>query len=60
MKLFHGVKEAYQPRQMGYNTSGGFYTWANGIFYNNEFIKSDKYRGIVTLRTVIKSLDQLK
>jgi DNA primase len=59
MKLFHGVKEAVQPRQMGFNPGGNFYTWANGIYFNADFIKSDKY-GVVTLRSAISSLDQFK
>ncbi|QNF33075.1 DNA primase [Adhaeribacter swui] len=58
MKLFDGVIEAVQPRYMGYNSHGDFYTWANGLFYDGQFIKSDKY-GIVPLRKPIKSLEEL-
>ncbi|PSR56733.1 DNA primase [Adhaeribacter arboris] len=58
MKLFDGVIEAVQPRYMGYNSHGDFYTWANGLFYNGHFIKSDKY-GIVPLKIPVKTLEEL-
>lgn len=58
MKLFFGVPEADEPRYMGHNP-GGFYTWANGLFFEGEFYKSNKY-GIVQLRHVVDSLENFK
>lgn len=59
LKLFYGVKEATEPRYMGYNTGGNFYTWANGLYFNEKFFKTDKY-GIVELEHPIRSLDDFK
>lgn len=59
LKLFHGVPEAEEPKFMGFNQNGGFYTWANGLYYNRQFYKSDKY-GIVRLEHPIASLEDLK
>lgn len=59
LKLFHGVPEAEEPKYMGYSSSGDFYTWANGLYYNNEFFKSDKY-GIVQLQHPIESMEAFK
>lgn len=56
MKLFHGVKKAKEPSVMGWNKSGGFYTWANGILFKGKFFEADKY-GVVTLKKTIKTIE---
>lgn len=58
LKLFYGVKIADEPRFMGYNHAG-FYTWANGLFFDGSFYKSNKY-GIVQLRHRIDTMDDFK
>ncbi len=57
LMLFHGVKIAQEPKYMGYNSSGNFYTWANGLYHNGKFHKADKY-GIVQLEHPIKTMDE--
>lgn len=57
LKLFHGVKSAQEPKYMGYSPSGDFYTWANGLYYNGKFYKTDKY-GIVQLEHPIKTMEE--
>jgi hypothetical protein len=59
LKLFHGVREAEEPKFMGYNAAGNFYTWANGLYYNKQFYKTDKY-GMVELKHPIETMDQFK
>lgn len=59
LKLFHGVREAEEPRFMGYNPAGNFYTWANGLYYDKAFYKCDRY-GIVELRHPVPSMDEFK
>lgn len=59
LKLFNGVREAKEPKYMGYNPYGDFYTWANGLYYNGQFYKTDKY-GMVQLQHPIKSIDDFK
>lgn len=59
LRLFHGVREAEEPKFMGYNTSGNFYTWANGLYYNGEFYRNDKY-GMVQLKHPIKTMEEFK
>lgn len=56
LKLFHGVKIAEEPKYMGYNQSGDFYTWANGLSYKGEFYPTDKY-GMVMLKHNIKNIE---
>ncbi len=58
IKYLYGVKEASSPQYMGYNVSGGFYTWSNGL-YNGSFNKADKY-GIVQLTKKIASIEQFR
>lgn len=59
LKLFHGVREAEEPRFMGFNPAGDFYTWCNGLYFNNAFYKCDRY-GIVELRHPIDTMDDFK
>ncbi|QIX60893.1 DNA primase [Hymenobacter sp. BT18] len=59
IQKFHGVPEATQPRYMGYNPTGDFTTWANGLLFRGQFIKADMY-GIVTLRRPVASIEELK
>lgn len=56
VKLFSEVKMSEQPKFMGYNEHGNFYTWANGLWYNGRFCKADKY-GIVAIERPIASLE---
>lgn len=58
-KIFHGVKKAIEPSYMGWNLQGKFYTWANGIFYDGQFFKADKY-GMVMLKIPIATMDDFK
>lgn len=57
LKLFYGVREAKEPKYMGFSSSGGFYTWANGLFHNGEFYPTDKY-GMVHLEHRIESMEE--
>lgn len=59
LKLFHGVKEAEEPKYMGWSSSGNFYTWANGLYFQRAFYKSDRY-GIVQLEHPITSMEDFK
>ena len=59
LKLFHGVREAEEPKFMGYNSAGDFYTWSNGLYFNGSFYKTDKY-GMVELKHAIDSMDNFK
>ncbi len=58
LKLFNGVKEVTIPQFMGYNKTGDFFTWANGLF-DGSFNKADKY-GIVQLSSGIKTIEQFR
>ena len=58
IKLFHGVKEAIEPKYMGQHNND-FFVWANGLLYRNEMHKSDKY-GMSELKVPIKTFEQFK
>lgn len=59
LKLFNGVKEASEPQYMGYNPYHKHYTWANGLSYNGNFYKADKY-GIVTIQKSVTDMESFK
>ena len=58
-KLTEGVREAQQPEHLGYETSVGFYTWANGLFYQQKFYEADEH-GMVTLPLVMTTMDEVR
>lgn len=59
LKILHGVRDAYEPKYMGYSSHGDFYTWANGLYFDGQFYPSDKY-GMVELEHSIDSVDDFK
>ncbi|MGD1959127.1 MAG: hypothetical protein ACFB2Y_09735 [Fulvivirga sp.] len=58
-KLFHGVKKAIEPKYMGWNIEGKFYTWANGLYNEGHFFKADKY-GMVQIKIPITTINDFK
>lgn len=59
LKVFYGTRRAAEPKFMGYNQHGDFYTWANGLYYRGEFFKTNKH-GIVDLRHPIEDMEAFK
>lgn len=57
-RKFDEAPEAEAINYMGYNNSGGFTTWANGLLHNKEFVEADKY-GIVQLPRTLESIDDI-
>ena len=58
IKEFNGVPQATQPRYMGWNPAG-FMTWANGLYFDGQFVEADPY-GIVTLRRPLPTPEQVR
>lgn len=56
LKVFYGTRRAAEPKFMGYNPHGDFYTWANGLYYRGEFYKTNKH-GVVDLRHPIEDME---
>lgn len=59
MKLLRRVPEATSPQTMGWNNAGQFFTWANGLLYDGNFVKPDRY-GVVQLRRPLRTLDDFR
>lgn len=51
LKLYQGVPEAIEVERLGHSRDG-YYAWANGLFYQGQFFKADKY-GFVQLEHAV-------